>query len=1265
MHLVDRMSAQDGRTLQARRPQGSVRTYLMSRYITLDEAKKGLEDGSLFKGVIRINKRNRFDAYVTLEDRDPMDRKLTETSSSDDTTGEMDVFEKDDVYICGNRPRNRALEGDVVVIRILKAEELEREIRFVKDRKTKRKLEEAERMKKVGLAEDAENGVRVEEDDAVDEEDYERPHDFAKVVYIWERKEGLTFSGTLSLHMFPQERKKDASKATDTAEVKENQSNNTSSIRLLWFRPSDKRVPIMAIPIPHAPRDFLSQPGFYEDKLFSASVLHWPASSNHPFGVVHGVIGPMGYIPTETQALLWESGVTWDDTFSKDVLDCLPKSLPWTIPETEISKRRDMRFHRIFSIDPPTARDLDDAVSVTPLDEEGHIYEVGVHIADVSHFVLPDTALDKEATKRCTTVYLVQKAVPMLPRLLCEDLCSLNAGTDRLAFSVTWKFDRRTREVVPGTTPWFGKTVIRSCAKLSYEHAQRVIEGRGWDDGEEGSSFKPPEIHNGYTFEQVRDDILLLYDISKRLREGRFENGALAIHTDKLWFSINSEGIPHSCGVYEIRDSNRLIEEFMLLANISVAHKISSQFPENSLLRRHGPPISRAMTDFLQTAKNLLGFTIDASSAAALHESFQAVAAGTLVPDASNPNAYLAKANPVDAKTVLNHLVIKPMQRAKYFCSGAVDIKLYGHYALSVPLYTHFTSPIRRYCDIIVHRQLELALLKDAGKLTDTDSIEDMYGVKKVSRIAANCNDRKDGARSAQDASQNLYLCTYLDALVKAQISGAALRARVAMGSTSVDGETHPIVQNATRGLLVEALVYNIMPRSFDILIQRYGIEKRVWIEDLVDRGEIYGSRWDEKNLGVVLFWKRRQDWDFDVEESGMEGVKTEEEVLSKVGSNAIELEVELAKEKVEERLNLIEEREIEELVEEAADELGESDQQIIGMTSGADGDDELAQSAREPDSASSVPSTPLGTSYPERHDGSLKESEHNGGDEGGRSFDVKDSEDDVVLETSSGDADDDDRLIFDSADEENEEFDGEADNSKEHIELFDEFWTGEEADIETGGEGAGGAAPDWMQYHKKRPHRLAVRRSRVLYESGPASASSLNSAKDGDPKIGDIIEHTVVKQTVIEMRDAVTDTASLEDGDDEFEGFAGEEDNTEDDRAAGKAVAVQASSSAAVLAKALGKSKSPKDRNTTVVKMDASEVRVQIVRIFGRIPVRIVPEITRSPVDFKVFAEYPGFVKELNQESGSEKESTSRTLANREPEYESIMFAGIVDEAD
>ncbi|KAF9138554.1 hypothetical protein BGX30_009036 [Mortierella sp. GBA39] len=677
------------------------------------------------QGVLRINKRNRSDAYVT-----------------------VDSLPEGDVYICGSKDRNRALEGDVVGIELIDPEENPPKTDG-KDKKTRR-------------TEEGEEVVELESDEV-------KPKYCGRVVSIVERSISQMFSGTLTL-----QRPSGSSKKNDRK--KQDEEDQKGQPRIVWFKPTDKRVPLIAIPIDQAPMDFVDNHAYYVHKLFVATIKRWPLSSLHPFGQLERELGDIGNIEIETEALLADNNVT-TTAFGEKVEKCLPE-LPWSIPEKELTRRRDLRKDCIFTIDPATAKDLDDAVSVSRL-EDGTL-EVGVHIADVSHFIKVGSALDREAKSRATTVYLVQKAIPMLPNILCEDLCSLNPNVDRLAFSVFWKMTEDGH--VLGTS--FSKSVIRSCAQLSYDDAQTVITTGSLD----------PKIEIvGHPRSLVEENIKIFYKLSQILRKNRFENGSLSINSIRLSFETDEIHNPIGVSVYELKESNRLIEEFMLLANMSVAKQIAEFFPEQALLRRHEDPLEKRLTDFISHMKKI-GLDLDASSSGALQQSLDAI---------EDP----------DVRKVVRLLVIKPMQRAKYICAGMLTPDKYHHYALNAPLYTHFTSPIRRYADIIVHRMLEASLLNDTKFYLSKESCQ---------KSANHCNIKKDASKLAQEQSSHVYLSVLLRNMTEA--SGPVIR---------------------------DAVVVQVLDASFDVLVPEYGLEKRIYVDQL----PLERHAWNSNTETLKLFW--------------------------------------------------------------------------------------------------------------------------------------------------------------------------------------------------------------------------------------------------------------------------------------------------------------------------------------------------------------------------------------------------------------------------
>ncbi|KAI9245917.1 hypothetical protein BY458DRAFT_566214 [Sporodiniella umbellata] len=719
------------------------------------------KDSKMYKGVLRISKRNHSDAYFTSDQIDT------------------------DIYIFGSRDRNRALEGDIVYVQLTE-------------------LDSVWERKKESMAQ--KNKDRNIESDPNDEK--LKPKYVGKVVAIANTRKDHLYSGIITLSresLYTVNKANDSQLEEEEIETeteteidsqalnKDGTEGKTSASttkakqkrkrpHCAWFRPIDKRAPIIGVPMSLAPPDIIQNEEKYLKRIVVVQIQNWAINVDTPRGAFVRELGQIGNIPAETEAVLSDNNIS-EEPFTKKALKNLPPT-PWSIDQSQIDNRRDLRETRIFTIDPATAKDLDDAVHVTKIADND--FEVGVHIADVSHFLKPHTNLDHEAYDRGTSTYLCDRVIPMLPSLLCEELCSLNPGVDRLAFSVIWKMDKEGN--IKDT--WFGKTVIRSCTKLAYEDAQCVIEGQ-----------KLPEHVNVTNHEKssVEQDILYLFEMSKSMRKRRFENGALSINSIKLSFKLNELGEPCEVSVYEQKDSNRLIEEFMLRANMSVAAKIYEHYPNEALLRQHSPPHEKSLNEFLRIAEKL-GYSLDGSSAGNLQKSFNAIDSDAV-------------------KEVLRLLAVKPMQRAKYFCTGACDEEQFRHYALNVPLYTHFTSPIRRFPDIIVHRQLQAALQgkKNCG-----------YTQHAIQKASVHTNEKKEGAKNSQDANLKLYLYHYL----------------------------HNLEKDLGKPIICTAIVTQVVKDSFDVLVPEYGIEKRVYLDSMPIVKHVYNTN---KNSQSV-YWGKSTD---------------------------------------------------------------------------------------------------------------------------------------------------------------------------------------------------------------------------------------------------------------------------------------------------------------------------------------------------------------------------------------------------------------------
>lgn len=432
--------------------------------------------------------------------------------------------------------------------------------------------------------------------------------------------------------------------------------------------------------------------------------------------------------------------------------------------------RRDLRRRRIFTIDPTTAKDLDDALHIEELDN-GEI-ELGVHIADVSHFVSPNSEIDLEAQRRCTTVYLVDRGklqirhseqryfcpegrrliislrlfavLPMLPRPLCEIACSLNENVERLAFSCIWRM-KKDGNLVKGHKPWYGRTVIKCCARLDYATAQNIIDKKvGIGEIELSEDFWPASRRptGDHTIDQVAADVRLMHRVAMARRELRFRNGAVALSAVKLTFQLDTDReTPLLCEPYPIRDSNRLVEEYMLLANYLVAQRLITHAGGKALLRNHDAPLFEGLEKVAEMAKQSIGFQIDISSSESLQRSL---------------NRLGRECSDELVLKCITEMLKLPMRAAEYVAAGTISNDAWSHFALNIPYYTHFTSPIRRYADVIVHRLLQATI---DGK----EAVDDfVLSERDIQAICERCNEKKEGSRKAQERSDTVFLALYL-----------------------------------------------------------------------------------------------------------------------------------------------------------------------------------------------------------------------------------------------------------------------------------------------------------------------------------------------------------------------------------------------------------------------------------------------------------------------------------------------------------------------
>jgi len=452
------------------------------------------------------------------------------------------------------------------------------------------------------------------------------------------------------------------------------------------------------------------------NKRIMVSIDGWDVNSKYPDGHYVSTIGEIYNTDTESEVILLEHDVPHYQ-FSQSILSCLPQK-DWQPSDKDMERRRDLRHINIVSVDPPGCTDIDDALHAIQL-PDGSI-EVGVHIADVTNFVKEGSAIDLEAAKRGTTVYLVDRRIEMLPSLLTNNLCSLREHVDRLAFSVIWKFSPEGDILSVDYT----KSLIRSRKSMTYEEAQNVIDDKDRDD-------------------ELATDLRLLMNISKILKKKRTEAGSLTLASPAVKFSMETESSnPTDVELYQLRETNSMVEEFMLLANIAVAKKITKEFPMVACLRRH-PPVSPKKFEPLLNMLKRHGINLDISSSRALNDSLSNIRSSGLIKD-----KYM--------DTLVRILVTRCMEQAVYFISGDNSQDEYWHYGLAVPIYTHFTSPIRRYADVIVHRLLGAAIgyYPLTAKLTDREYSR---------RLMFELNKRNRMSQYAQRSSVELYTNVYFN----------------------------------------------------------------------------------------------------------------------------------------------------------------------------------------------------------------------------------------------------------------------------------------------------------------------------------------------------------------------------------------------------------------------------------------------------------------------------------------------------------------------
>ncbi|KAL8712281.1 MAG: hypothetical protein Q9220_003432 [cf. Caloplaca sp. 1 TL-2023] len=732
--LLDMISA----SRQGLESRVSAAEQIYPEYFSMSKMMTGIRAGTLHQGILNVSTYNYLEGSV-----------------------HVPAFDKS-LLILGRENSNRAIQDDVVVVEVLPKGQWKAPSTKIIEEETLNKNENADTDEAEGESVVTEQERRALQDEVKKihgKTSQGRPQPTARVVGIIKRN-WRQYVGHVD--------------SSSSSKIKQSRKQQT-----VFLVPMDKRVPKIRLRTRQV------------DEIVGRRVLvtidSWDRDSRYPVGHFVRSLGELESKGAETEALLLEYDVQYRP-FPKGVLDCLPQEgHDWKVPINKThpgwAERKDLRDLLICSIDPVGCQDIDDALHARPL-PNGNL-EVGVHIADVSHFVKPNNAMDTEASLRGTTVYLVDKRIDMLPMLLGTDLCSLKPHVERYAFSVLWEMTRDA-EVVQST---FTKSVIRSREGFSYEQAQLRIDDKSQND-------------------ELTQGMRALLMLSKKLKQKRMNAGALNLASPEVRVQTESEtSDPVDVKTKELLDTNSLVEEFMLLANISVAGKIYDLFPQTAMLRRHPAPPKTNFEELSNQLKIKRGLELRTDSSKALAQSLDKCV------DPKNPFF----------NTLVRIMATRCMMSAEYFCSGTQSYPEFRHYGLASEIYTHFTSPIRRYADLVAHRQLAAAIGYEQLDAT-------LHSKAKLEGVCKNINVRHRNAQMAGRASIEYYV-------------GQALKGRV---------------------MNEEGFVMKVFSNGFVVFVPRFGIEGLIRLTDLAipepegvfDAEEYLLRISGSVNLSIELFQK-------------------------------------------------------------------------------------------------------------------------------------------------------------------------------------------------------------------------------------------------------------------------------------------------------------------------------------------------------------------------------------------------------------------------
>ncbi|KAL6451386.1 SSD1 Virulence protein SSD1 [Candida maltosa Xu316] len=776
------------------------RKTLFAPYLPQSSLPELINEGRLVTGTLRVNKKNRSDAYVS-------------------TDGLLDA----DIFICGSKDRNRALEGDLVAVELLVVDEVwdsKKEKEEKKRRKdntfnsrpltddihndatsapTTAEGSSGATSKEDGASNDDEGGsglarrgslkqrptmkknddVEVEGQSLllVEEEEINddiKPLYAGHVVAVVDRIPGQLFAGTLGLLRPAQA----AQAARDKKNGNESSVPTPKAPKIVWFKPTDKKVPLIAIPTEQAPKDFVENHEKYADQLFVASIKRWPITSLHPFGTLVSKLGPIDSSETEIDSILRDNNFLCDeypDDNDENETTANVYDLPAVDVEFDNENRAEYLNDYIIAFT-QIGEFVDHALHVKRISNTK--IELGFHVVDIAYFIKPGSTLDRKSKKRSSSVFLPQKSVNLFPKQV-NKIASFKENEKNLAVSVVFEIDTNNFEV---EDLYIHESVIVPKQLVSYDAFDTILSGQSVDNISSATS----------------DYIKTFSLIAKEFRRHRLSNRSLGISPNlTLLDQLDDEKVRLNLNIFKDSLAFDVISEISHKVNSAIAAKVHASLGDQAMLRRHPLPTLQKMETFVRKATNL-GFKIDTTTSSTLQ------------------NSILKIEDPVKRKCV-ETLLYKCMSRGKYYVAGKQDADSYAHYYFNLPLYTHFTAPLRRYADLIVHRQLKSVLNKETEN-KDLDSLK---------ATADYCNFKKDCAANAQEQAIHLLL-----------------------------SQTINEMSESAGQLLCMGTVIQVYESSFDVFIPEFGVEKRVHGDQL----PLVKAEFDKADRILELYWEKGVD---------------------------------------------------------------------------------------------------------------------------------------------------------------------------------------------------------------------------------------------------------------------------------------------------------------------------------------------------------------------------------------------------------------------